>query len=94
MKLLTVQYFSEASFMSTMRSVWNPVCEVYFCPIRKNFSWCGILCGGLKVHEEWSVDLQGCGLMLEEFDGAKMILTIMPHMVLAWVQVHCIPYLY
>lgn len=77
-----------------MRSVWNPVCEVYFCPIRKNFSWCGILCGGLKVHEEWSVDLQGCGLMLEEFDGAKMILTIMPHMVLAWVQVHCIPYLY
>lgn len=77
-----------------MRSVWNPVCEVSFYPIKKTFSWCRYFVWGLKVHEEWFVDLQGCGLMLEEFDGTKMILTIMPHMVLAWVQVHCIPYLY
>lgn len=65
-----------------------------FVLLEKPFHGVGILCGGLKLHEEWSVYLQGCGLMLEEFDGAKMILTIMPHMVLAWVQVHCIPYLY
>lgn len=65
-----------------------------FVLLEKTFHGVVFCVGGLKVHEEWSVDLQRCGLMLEEFDGAKMILTIMPHMVLAWVQVHCIPYLY
>ena len=44
--------------------------------------------------EEGPWFFRGCALMLEEFDGATNVPTIIPHKVPAWVQIHRMPHLY
>ncbi|TVT97494.1 hypothetical protein EJB05_57259, partial [Eragrostis curvula] len=47
-----------------------------------------------RIMEEGPWIFRGCALMVEEFDGATAVPTVMPNKVPAWVQLHLIPPLY
>jgi hypothetical protein len=95
-RLLTTKGFSEASLMFTMKSAWNPARDIFFHSIGKNlFVVQAFFLGDWKKNmEEGPWIFLGCALMIEEFDGATTIPTVLPHKVPAWVQIHKLPPLY
>jgi hypothetical protein len=95
-KLLTVKHFSEQLLIATMRSTWNTACEVSFRPMGKNLFLVQAFCLGdwQRIMEEGPWIFCGYALMLEKFDGATPMPSVLPHKVRAWVQIHKTPPLY
>lgn len=95
-RLLTEKNFSELSLMSTMRSAWNCAREVTFRPVAKNLFVVQAFCLGdwKRIMEDGPWIFRECALMLEPFDGATSVPSVMPNKVLAWIQIHKIPPLY
>lgn len=95
-RLLTTKHFSEQSLIQTMCAAWNTTREVSFRAIGKNLFVVQAFCLGdwKRIMEEGPWIFRGCALMLEVFDGATQIPSVIPSKMQAWIQIHKIPPLY
>ncbi|KAM0836122.1 hypothetical protein ACQ4PT_062512 [Festuca glaucescens] len=95
-KVLTGKSFSLESLKKTMNSAWTLARDVTFHAVGTNLFVIQAACLGdwKRIMEDGPWLFHGCALMLEPFDGATMIPTVIPNRVQAWVQIHKIPPLF
>jgi hypothetical protein len=92
-KVLTDKAFSLESLKKTMQSAWTPAREVSFHAVGTNLFVLQARCLGdwKRIMEDGPWLFRGCALMVEPFDVATMVPTVIPRKVLAWVQIHKLP---
>jgi hypothetical protein len=95
-KLLSRKDFSAESLKRTMFAAWNTAQEVTFRAIEKNLFLIQAHCLGdwKRIMEEGPWLFRDCALMVEEFDGATTVPSVIPNRVQVWIQIHKIPPLY
>ncbi|KAM0851068.1 hypothetical protein ACQ4PT_052679 [Festuca glaucescens] len=94
--VLTEKSYSLESLKITMLAAWTPAREVSFHAAEKNLIVLQARCLGdwKRIMEEGPWLFRGCALMVEPFDGATMIPTVIPTKVQAWIQIHKLPPLF
>ena len=92
-KVLTGKAFSMETLKRTMHAAWNPAQEVKFNEIEPNLFVLQAQCLGdwKRMMEEGPWLFRNCALMVEPFDGATSVPTVIPSKVQAWIQIHKLP---
>jgi hypothetical protein len=95
-KVLTRKTYSIQSLKNSLMAAWSTAHDVIFHEVEANLFVLQAFCLGdwKRIMEDGPWLFRGCALMVEPFDGATSIPSVIPKGVQAWVQIHKIPILF